>query len=123
MTKENKILIAVVAFVVLLVGTLTYVEISTTTTEEFYTTVTAKSFVPADSGTSVGIGPSGDTVMTHWSTSEKWIVLFEFNGNLFDSDVGKSLWAQVEKGSEVIIRVPTSYFGEGNPYVIGVSDR
>jgi len=123
MTKENKILIAVVAFVVLLVGTLTYVEISTTTTEDFYVTITAKSFVPADSGTSVGIGPNGDTIMSHWSTSEKWIVLFEFRGNLFDDDVWKELWAQVEEGSEVIVRVPTSYFGEGSPYVIGVSDR
>jgi len=124
MTKENKILIAVVAFVVLLVGTLTYVEISTRTTEDFYVTITAKSFVPADSGTSVGIRPDGKgTQINHWSTSEKWIVLFEFRGNLFDDDVRKELWVQVEEGSEVIVRVPTSYFGEGKPYVLGVSDR
>ena len=123
MSRDSKIVAAIAAFVVLLVGTLIYVEVSTTTTEEFYATVTNKSFVPADSGTSVGISPSGDTVISHWSTSEKWILLFEFNGVLHDNDVGKSLWAQVEKGSEVIIRVPTSYFGEGNPYVVDVSDR
>jgi hypothetical protein len=124
MDRTNKIVIAITAFIVLLVGSLVYVEVSTTTTEEFYATVTDKSFVPSDSGYHTVIRPDGKgTQMQYWSRSEEWILLFNHNGNVFTDEVGKEFWVAVKDGDEIIVAVPTSYFGVGNPYVVSVTDR
>ncbi len=124
MSKEIKIMLACFTFAIITVLSLTYVEMSTRVEAQFYATVSAKSFVPADSGTSLGINPNGGSpIMTHWSTSEKWIILYEHNARIYTSNVGKLFWVRVEKGDEIIIGINTSYFGEGNPFVRGLSDR
>lgn len=118
MTKEEVgILLCIFLFVGVLVGTM----IDRATADPVAVgsgVVIDKIYTPATHSTGTGMvfgGKSGARpVMTSTSTSEKWILLVQFDGTTFSDDCSPGIWGKYNKGDACeVVELNGSMFNYG----------